>query len=240
MSWQVQFDAGINVYGGLSASYVNRHCFRTLPWMNAMDCLLLIVLWCFWCILHSGMIALRVTDYLKVRLGDGYRYYRLVFNGVSVVTLAPLLIYSRSIDTPVLFEWHGPLLWLKFVLLAVAMGLLVMGALRYDMLSFAGIRQLRTGNRHAVMSETGAIDTNGILGLTRHPWYLGALFFIWSDDATITVSSLIIDCILTIYIVSGTLLEERKLIVELGNAYRDYQKQVPMLFPTRWRPKRPV
>jgi protein-S-isoprenylcysteine O-methyltransferase Ste14 len=181
------------------------------------------------------MIALRVTDYLKVRLGSGYRYYRLVFNGVSIVTLAPLLIYGRRIDAPVLYEWHGPLLWLKFILLAAAIGLFVMGAQKYDMLSFAGIRQLHTGNRHAVMSETGAIDSSGILGLIRHPWYLGALFFIWSDDTAITVSSLIVDLILTIYVVCGTLLEERKLVVELGDAYRKYQKQVPMLVPTRWK-----
>lgn len=200
-----------------------------------MDYLLLIMLWCLWCILHSGMIALRMTDYLKIRLGGGYRYFRLVFNGVSIATLAPLLIYSRRIDAPVLYEWHGPQLWLKFMLLAVAIGLFVLGALKYDMLSFAGIRQLRTGNRHAIMSETGAIDTSGILGLIRHPWYLGALFFIWSDDARMTASSLIVDVILTIYVVCGTLLEERKLVVELGDAYRQYQKRVPMLFPTRWR-----
>jgi protein-S-isoprenylcysteine O-methyltransferase Ste14 len=203
-----------------------------------MDYALLIGLWCLWCILHSGMIALRVSDYLKASLGNRYRYYRLVFNGVSIVTLIPLLIYSRRIDAPVLYEWNGPLLWLKFMLLAVAIGLFVMGALKYDMLSFAGIRQLRSGNRHAVMSETGAIDTSGILGLIRHPWYLGALFFIWSDDTAITASSLIVDLLLTIYVVCGTLLEERKLVVELGDAYRQYQKQVPMLFPTRWRPKR--
>lgn len=240
MNWQVQVDAGIDGHGGSPASSANISCFRTFPWVNAMDYLFLIVLWCLWCIVHSGMIAPRVTDYLKVRLGDGYRYYRLVFNGVSVVTLAPLLIYSRLIDTPVLFEWYGPLLWLKFVLLAVAMGLLVMGALKYDMLSFAGIRQLRSGNRHTVMSETGAIDTSGILGLIRHPWYLAALFFIWSNDARMTVSSLIVDVILTIYVVCGTLLEERKLVAELGDAYRQYQKRVPMLFPTLWRPKKPA
>jgi protein-S-isoprenylcysteine O-methyltransferase Ste14 len=186
------------------------------------------------------MIALRVTDYLKTRLGEGYRYYRLVFNAVSMVTLAPLLIYGRRIDAPVLYEWYGPLLCLKYALLAAATGLFVMGALKYDMLSFAGIRQLRSSRRHAVMSETGAIDTGGILGVIRHPWYLGALFFIWSDDAAITASSLVVDLILTIYVICGTLLEERKLVVELGDVYRQYQKQVPMLFPTRCRPKRPV
>ncbi len=240
MSEYVQLDAGINNHGILSARNANIPCSRIFPWMNAMDYLLLIVLWCLWCVLHSGMTALRVTDSLKTRLGNGYRYYRLVFNGVSIVTLVPLLIYGSRIDAPVLYEWRAPLLWLKWSLLSAAIGLFVLGALKYDMLSFAGIRQLRSGKRHAVMSETGAIDTTGILGLIRHPWYLGALLFLWSDDARITMSSLIVDVILTMYIVCGTLLEERKLVAELGDAYRQYQKRVPMLFPIRWRPKKPA
>jgi protein-S-isoprenylcysteine O-methyltransferase Ste14 len=196
-----------------------------------MDYVYLILLWSLWCVLHSGMIALRVTDYLKARLGGGYRYYRLIFNIISIVTLAPLLLYGNSIDAPVLYEYHGPLLWIKIMLLAVAIGLFVLGALKYDILSFVGIRQLRSGSRYSVMSKTGAIDTSGIMGLTRHPWYLGALFFIWSDDVRITTTSLIVNVILTIYLVYGTLLEERKLVIELGDAYREYQKQVPMLFP---------
>ena len=205
-----------------------------------MNYLLLIVLWCLWCALHSGMIALRVTDFLKTRLGNSFRYYRLVFNGISIATLVPLLNYSRRIDALVLYEWRGPLLWLKWMLLSAAIGLFVLGALKYDILSFAGIRQLRSGNRHAVMSETGAIDTTGILGIVRHPWYLGALFFIWSDDARITMSSLIVDLILTIYIFCGTLLEERKLVAEVGDAYRQYQRRVPMLLPIRCRLKKPA
>ncbi len=236
----MQIDTGINDPGGLSASYVTIAVFRRFTWVKAMDYLPLIVLWCLWCVLHSGMIALRVTDFLQKRLVDGYRYYRLVFNGVSIVTLVPLLIYSSRIDAPVLYDWQGPLLWFKWMLLAAAIGLFVLGALKYDLLSFAGIRQLRSGNRHAVMSETGAIDMTGILGLIRHPWYLGALLFLWSDEARITLSSLIVNVILTIYIVCGTLLEERKLVAELGDAYRQYQKQVPMLFPTRWRSKKPA
>jgi protein-S-isoprenylcysteine O-methyltransferase Ste14 len=125
------------------------------------------------------------------------------------------------------------------VLLALSVGLLVLGALKYDMLAFAGIRQLRSGSGYTVMSESGTIDATGILGLIRHPWYLGALFFIWSDDAAITAASLGVDLILTLYLVWGTLLEERKLVAQLGDAYRDYQKRVPMLFPIRWRPKGP-
>jgi protein-S-isoprenylcysteine O-methyltransferase Ste14 len=183
------------------------------------------------------MIALKVTAYLKKRLGDGYRYYRLVYNIAAIGTLIPLLGYGRPLKEQVLFVWGGPLLVIKITVLALAVALFILGAMKYDMLSFAGIRQIRSGNHYAVMSETGKIDASGILGLTRHPWYLGAILLVWSDDSRIYGSTLIVNAILTLYIVWGTILEERKLVIEIGDAYRDYQKRVPMLLPLKLKGK---
>ena len=40
--------------------------------------------------------------------------------------------------------------------------------------------------------------------------------------------------ILTVYVVIGTHLEERKLVAEFGDEYREYQQTVSMLFPWKW------
>ena len=40
--------------------------------------------------------------------------------------------------------------------------------------------------------------------------------------------------ILTVYLIIGTFLEERKLVYEFGDQYRNYQKQVSMLLPLKW------
>lgn len=40
--------------------------------------------------------------------------------------------------------------------------------------------------------------------------------------------------VLTVYIVVGTLLEERKLVHEFGDAYRNYQSRVSMFLPLKW------
>jgi methanethiol S-methyltransferase len=40
--------------------------------------------------------------------------------------------------------------------------------------------------------------------------------------------------ILSAYLVIGTLLEERKLILEFGDKYRLYQRQVSMFIPLKW------
>ena len=48
------------------------------------------------------------------------------------------------------------------------------------------------------------------------------------------LSTLLINIILTIYLVIGTVLEEKKLIYEWGDHYRDYIDRVSMLFPAKW------
>jgi protein-S-isoprenylcysteine O-methyltransferase Ste14 len=42
---------------------------------------------------------------------------------------------------------------------------------------------------------------------------------------------IIINAVLTIYIVIGTKLEEKKLVLEYGDRYIKYKQEVPMLIP---------
>ena len=106
--------------------------------------------------------------------------------------------------------------------------------LKYDLLQLIGFRQIKYGKLDSALSESGELDTSGILGLTRHPWYLAVIIFIWIAYREMYVSTLIVNIILTIYVVMGTVLEERKLIIEFGDNYRDYKNRVSMLFPVKW------
>jgi len=199
-----------------------------------MEYLGLIILWSIWCAIHSGMISLTVNDYLKISLGSYYKFYRLFFNLVALTTLIPLMLYSLSLKGPVLFRWEGYMMIVQIVLLIIAMSLFISGGLKYDMLQFFGIRQIKSGKSHSTLSESGDIEISGILSLTRHPWYLAAIIFIWIDYREMYFSTLIVNIILTIYLVIGTVLEERKLIIELGDNYQDYRERVSMLFPVKW------
>jgi protein-S-isoprenylcysteine O-methyltransferase Ste14 len=76
------------------------------------------------------------------------------------------------------------------------------------------------------------LDTSGILGITRHPWYLATILFIWARQ--LDVSAILVNVILTLYLVVGTYLEEKKLIGEFGEKYLTYQKKVSMLIPYKW------
>ncbi len=107
------------------------------------------------------------------------------------------------------------------------------GGIQYDMLSLAGIRQLYRGVSHEADSSTVEISYGGILGVVRHPWYLAGIMLIWISDfgTAEIIRNIIVNC----YFVIGAILEERKLVAELGEKYREYQRQVPMLIPYKWR-----
>ncbi len=199
-----------------------------------MNYLILVALLSIWCTIHSGMISLTVTDYIKNRFGRYFRFYRLFFNLLAVTTLIPIILYGKTLKEQLLFRWEGYLIILQVFLLITSVLLFISGGRKYDLLQFLGIRQIKTGTSHTALSETGDIDTTGILSLTRHPWYLAAILLIWSSVREMYVSTLIINMILTIYIVIGTFLEERKLIIAYGDKYRNYQKKVSMFVPFRW------
>lgn len=66
----------------------------------------------------------------------------------------------------------------------------------------------------------------------RHPLYACTLLFLWSDP-DLTADRLLLDVLWTAWVVFGTVLEERDLVAELGEKYREYRRRVPMLLPWR-------
>lgn len=178
------------------------------------------------------MISLAATEYLKRRFESRFRFYRLIFNLVAIATVIPVILYGQSIRGHVVFRWEGFMIVFQVLLLIVAVLLFFAGARHYEMLQFLGLRQIRTGTSQSVLTETGKLDTTGILGITRHPWYLGTIILIWTRG--LDVSTLITNVILTIYLIVGTFLEERKLLIEYGEEYRKYQQKVSILIPLKY------
>ena len=74
---------------------------------DTRDFVILAILLIVWCALHSAMFSTPVTAGLQKRLGTGYRFYRLFFNTVALVTLAPVLWFEHSLRGEALFDWPG-------------------------------------------------------------------------------------------------------------------------------------
>jgi protein-S-isoprenylcysteine O-methyltransferase Ste14 len=76
--------------------------------------------------------------------------------------------------------------------------------------------------------------TRGLYCWMRHPLYTGGLLFIWFTPLmTRNLLALIVG--LTLYLILGAFLEERRLLHEFGEAYAEYRRCVPMLIPLPWK-----
>ena len=196
--------------------------------------ILLSLLWIFYCFLHSALISVTVTHFFKRNLGRRYRFYRLFYNAFAMATLVPLVIYSYSarFKTEPLFTWEGNMRVIQCCLIALAAILLLATARHYSLLQFLGIRQILRERSGGAMTESGEFDSSGVLGMVRHPWYVAVFILLWARDLELV--RITINTILSVYLVLGTLLEERKLILEFGDKYRTYQQQVSMFIPFKW------
>lgn len=197
-----------------------------------MESILLLAGWGLWCALHSFLIANTTTRFFRDRLGPRFRFYRAAYVLFSLGSLLPLALLSARMDRTVILAWDGYARLVPAASLAAAMLLFYAGAKRYDAAQFLGLRQVMTGVSPRTLATENRLDTSGILGVIRHPWYTGTFLLLWSQS--LTMLSLQINVLLTLYLVVGTLLEERKLVQEFGENYRDYRKRVSMFFPVKW------
>lgn len=185
-----------------------------------------------WCVLHSTMISASVIEYFKKHFGARFRFYRLFFNLVAILTLIPVALFAYSIRTQAIFNWNGYLRIGQVLLLVAAVLLFFLGGRHYDVHQVFGIKQIKEGTSNKAITDSGELDTSGILGITRHPWYLSTILLIWARQ--LDASAIFINVILTFYLIVGTYLEEKKLVREFGEKYLIYQKRVPMLIPYKW------
>ena len=188
--------------------------------------------WVTWCTLHSALISITVTDYMKRKLGGEFRFYRFLYNIFSLLTLVPLLYYSASIQQELIFSWHGPLVIIQCLLIATSCSLFLTGGWNYSIPMFLGIHQIKTKRENWSLSEHDTFVASGIHRMIRHPWYLGGMMIVWARD--LSLSTIINNIVITSYFIIGTYLEERKLIREFGEQYRKYQANVSMFFPYKW------
>ncbi|MCB2205663.1 isoprenylcysteine carboxylmethyltransferase family protein [bacterium] len=191
--------------------------------------LFLAVGWVAWCVIHSLLISCTLKRKLHHWLGARYAYFRLFYVLLSVVTLLPLLWLQWTLESPMLFVWSFPASIVRWVGLGLALMILYLGARQYDQPFFFGIRQIQQ-HLNGEKAEFSDFTARGILARMRHPYYSGGILFLlfWGN---FSVAYAITAGIGIAYLIIGAFIEERKLILEFGDAYREYQRDVPMFIP---------
>jgi protein-S-isoprenylcysteine O-methyltransferase Ste14 len=177
--------------------------------------------------LHSWLASLQAKRLARQLLGPSVdRFYRLGFNLVGAITLLPLLALAAWQPGWRMYAVPPPLLWLFLAGQVVALAVIGLGLLQTDAWHFLGLRQLTQVSDPA----PPPLVTTGFYRYVRHPLYTAGFVFLWLTPV-MTSTLLVLYAGLSLYLYVGSLFEERRLIVEFGPSYREYQRRVPRLIP---------
>ena len=177
--------------------------------------------WATWCFLHSFLLSEAVRQRLE-RSQAFKRWGRLLFNLFSLVTVLPLILWTYREDGPLVYEWPRWLWPLRGTLIIFALYLFVAALKVYGIFNFLGLKY-----------EPPSLKREGILSRMRHPLYTSGFILLWVRDQE--ASWFLVDLLLSVYLLVGTRLEERKLR-RIFPEYESYQKEVPAFWPRLRRP----
>jgi len=185
----------------------------------------------FFAVIHS----LLATDHIKIKaerlLKGKFRYYRLIYTIISFPTFAPafLIWLKYTASTPLVYSISGWLYPIFFLIRLLGTGLFVYAAFQTDMLEFTGMRQIYAKN----VKPENRLITKGAYGIVRHPLYTGGISALFTK-MEMSLLDLTAVLLVSIYLIVGAFIEEKRLISAFGEDYRKYQQQVSMFIPVKW------
>ncbi|HSN54442.1 MAG TPA: isoprenylcysteine carboxylmethyltransferase family protein [Candidatus Sulfomarinibacteraceae bacterium] len=179
---------------------------------------------------HSGMVRRSFRTRLEHWLP--LPYHGAVYTIASAVALILLLVLWQPTGD-VLVSVGPPWRWLLRGLFVVAVAAFVWGLDSLGSFDGLGVRPLKAHLRGRTLREP-RLEIRGPYRFVRHPLYTAVLVMIWSNPE-LTADRLLFNLLWTAWVVVAARLEERDLVADFGDAYRNYQRRVPMLLPAPWR-----
>jgi protein-S-isoprenylcysteine O-methyltransferase Ste14 len=168
-------------------------------------------------VVHSVLATDRAK---KILHGVDRQGYRQFYNIASLVMFGWVMSAYRQSE--VLYFIPGILSLLMYLLQFVVVAILV-----------SCLRQTGVGEFFGFTKPTTNAFTNtGWYSFVRHPLYFFSILFMVLNPV-MTSQLLMLTVMSTAYFVLGGLIEERRLVAEFGNEYRDYQQRVPFIIPKK-------
>ena len=184
--------------------------------------IILALLWLAYGFVHTVL----AMNFVKNIFKGISKYYRLIYNGLAILLILPILNYQFLIPSQLLLEKSLLNQILGGLMMTSGLFLVYKALTSYDLAEFIGTQSLQQS------PKPSTFKTDELSSVVRHPLYLGILVFLWGwFGFSGLLSSLVTALTLTAYIRIGIYFEEKKLVEQFGKVYQDYQKKVPMLIP---------
>lgn len=192
---------------------------------------LYLILFVVYFVIHSLLASLWFKQWCFKHWPKLKLSYRLFFNFLSSILFIPLVILLFLYPGEMLWQWRG---WeaviANFLAFAAVIGFYLSLA-DYNMSEFFGINLVTKKMYESPIKEQFYLGKFHLY--VRHPWYFFLLVILWTRD--MTTYQFLAAMMITLYLIIGSYLEEKKLIVFFGEVYQRYQKKVPGLIPLPWK-----
>jgi len=155
---------------------------------------------------------------------------------VLMSSLALLLLFRewRPIGGTIWNFEGGPGEIVMFTMFGLGLTIVLVSTFLINHFDLFGLRQVWAYARDRRLVDQPFV-ARALYRIVRHPLMLGFLIAFWATPH-MTAGHLLFAAVTTSYIlVAVKFLEERDLIAEHGDAYRAYQREVPMIVPRPWR-----
>ncbi|MBI5523612.1 MAG: hypothetical protein HY910_13365 [Desulfarculus sp.] len=187
------------------------------------------LLWAAWGALHSLLVQENVRARLQALTHLPPSAYRLFYSIFAMFSILPPLLFTYALGGFRSWPWAWPW-WPPQVLLAGGAMALILWAEWVMVLAGVDNFGLRQAMSHH--EDPLVLVRRGPYARLRHPMYLATLVLLWTR--ALTPPDLVASLVLTVYMALGTWHEERKLRRQMGQAYYDYAKRVPIIPGLGW------
>ncbi len=174
---------------------------------------------------HSIILRKGMRSRLKNRIPADY--YGAFYSITSSIPLILMVVFWQK--TAVISSANGVLYWAIRLLFILGMAGFYWGIKSLGFFDPFGTKNMRRLIKNKPL-KTLPLSVRGPYLWVRHPLYFFSLVMIWANPH-FSYDRLLFNIMWTAWIIIGTMLEERDLVKDFGDGYRDYQKRVPMLVP---------
>ena len=176
---------------------------------------------------HSGMARKAFKRWLTAFLPPAAERSTYVLASALLLLLLiwqwrPIPDVVWSISSEPAYSVLMALFWLGWIILFASTWMI-------DHFDLFGLKQVYNNWRNKKAADP-TFATPFFYRFVRHPIYFGLLLAFWSTPR-MTLGHLLFAGLATSYIFIGIWFEERDLVTQFGDAYRDYRRRVPMIVP---------
>jgi hypothetical protein len=196
--------------------------------------------------IHSALASKsakkRASELFGERIRNGL--YRPLYNGLAIATFGALGLYALRLPDRELYKVRGSLGWLMHSVQLFFALYLLYAAREVGFLKFSGIPNVvalaigqtsvpvEPEGQGPILESVNQMKITGPFRFSRHPLNFGMIPVIWLMPR-MTVNLAAFNVITTIYLIVGSLHEEKRFVETYGQAYIDYQtSEIDFLVPS--------